>query len=105
MKKRILCLFLALALCVSLAACAGRSPAGSYTDESGMVTFTFTDGNVTAEAYGSEVASGTYTVKGKQVQLQFTGEFAEYLNGMSGLTYDAKADTLTDGAGAVMTKK
>lgn len=103
MKKKILCL--ALALCLSLAACAGKSPDGTYTDESGMITFTFQDGSVTATAYGEEVASGTFTVKGKQVSLTFTGEFADYLNGMSGLTYDSKADTLTDGAGAVMTKK
>ena len=105
MKKRIACLLLALSLCISLCACAGRAPAGTYTDETGTITFTFEDGKVTTSAYGKEVASGTFTVQGKQVELQFTGEFAEYLNGMSGLTYDAKADTLTDGAGATMTKK
>lgn len=105
MKKRIACLFLALSLCVSLCACTGKAPIGTYTDETGMITFEFSDGNVTASAYGEKVASGTFTVKGKEVTLEFTGEFAEYLNGMSGLIYDTKADTLTDGAGAVMTKK
>lgn len=103
-SKRILCVFLALVLCVSLAACAGKSPSGTYSDETGMITFTFEDGKVTATAYGEEIASGTFTVKGKQVDLEFTGEFAEYLNGMSGLTYNAKEETLTDGAGAVMYK-
>lgn len=102
MTKRILCVFLSLVLCVSLAACAGKSPSGSYSDETGMIIFTFEDGKVTATAYGEEIASGTFTVKGKQVDLQFTGEYAEYLNGLSGLTYNAKEDTLTDGAGAVM---
>ena len=105
MKKRIACLILALSIAISLCACAGRTPTGTYTDETGMITFTFTEDKVVASAYGEEVASGSYSVKGKQVTLEFTGEFAEYLNGMSGLTYNAKADTLTDGAGAVMTKK
>ena len=105
MKKRILCLVLALILCLNLAACGSKAPTGTYTDESGMITFVFDGDKVTANAYGSEVASGTFSVKGKQVTLTFTGEFADYLNGMSGLTYDAKTDTLTDGAGATMTKK
>ena len=105
MKKRIACLILALSLCLTLCACAGSAPAGLYADETGMITFEFQEGNVTAKAYGEEVASGTYTVSGKHIHLEFTGEFAEYLNGMDALTYDAKADTLTDGAGAVMTKK
>ena len=105
MKKRILCLILALTICLTLVACAGKAPAGTYIDETGMVSFTFEGDKVTASAYGSEVASGTFTVKGKQIQLTFTGEFADYLNGLSGLTYNAKEDTLTDGAGAVMTKK
>lgn len=105
MKKRIACLLLALSICISLCACAAMGPTGTYTDESGTITFQFENGKVTASAYGKEVASGTFTVKGNQVTLEFTGEFAQYLNGMSGLTYDAKADTLTDGAGAVMTKQ
>ena len=105
MTKRILCLILSLTLCLSLVACAAKAPTGTYTDETGMITFEFVEDKVTASAYGNEVASGTFTVKGKQETLTFTGEFAEYLNGMSGLIYDAKADTLTDGAGAVMHKK
>ena len=105
MKKRIACLLLALSLCIILCACAGKAPAGTYTDETGMITFQFESGNITASAYGEEVASGTFTVKGNQVTLEFTGEFAQYLNGMSDLTYNAKADTLTDGAGAILAKQ
>ena len=105
MKKRILCLVLALVLCLSLVACGVKAPAGTYVDESGTITFTFEDNKVSASAYDTKVADGTFTVKGKQVELTFTGEFADYLNAMSGLTYNAKDDTLTDGAGATLYKK
>ena len=41
MKKRILCLVLAFVLCLSLVACGSKSPAGTYVDESGTISFTF----------------------------------------------------------------
>lgn len=102
--KRILCAAVALVLCLSLCACGSKGPSGAYSDESGMITFTFEDGKITAEAYGEVVATGTFTVSSDTVDLEFTGKYADYLNGMSGLTYDAKANTLTDGAGTVLYK-
>ena len=105
MKKRILCLVMAFILCLSLVACAGKSPSGTYVDDTETISFTFDGDKVSACAYGTEVATGTFTTKGKQVELTFTGDFADYLNALSGLTYNAKDDTLTDGSGATLHKK
>lgn len=105
MKKKFLCLTLALVLCLCLVACTPKGPEGTYTDSANTIEFTFENGTVSASAYGNDVFTGTYTVKGDQVYIEFAGEYAEYLRTMDALTYDAKTDSLTDTAGAVINHK
>ena len=107
--KRFLSLILVAMLCLSgcsiFSGSSDPAPDGTYTNASGTVCFVFEEDQLTLENQDGPFAAGTFIMSGLQVQITFEGPYADYLNSLGNLTYNAAEDTLTDAAGAVLHKK
>jgi hypothetical protein len=75
---------------------------GTYSDEYGMATYTFSDGKISMKSMGMTL-SGTFQIKGKNIIATFNG-----LDKPETIKYTLQGDTLTlemDGDTTVLTRK
>jgi len=81
--KKILSAVLVCAMllsCVLVLASCGNTLSGTYEDESGLVSFTFSGKNVEVETFGVNI-EGTYKISGDTITFEFEGDLAEEMNG------------------------
>ena len=104
--KRLLCALLVALFCLTGCGFWGGnqhpSPEGTYTDEQETVRFIFEEDRLTLEGANGVFATGTFTMSGLDVKITFEGDFADYLNTLGSLSYNAADETLTDAAGQVL---